>query len=274
MLNNNGSIGVFDSGLGGLTVVRALRKIMPNESIVYLGDTARVPYGNKSAKLVKEYSLQIADFLVKQNAKLIVVACNTASALALEVLEKTLKVPVVGVIIPGAETAESETTSGAVGVLGTLATIGSKAYENALKEKNKNLVVTSQACPLLVPIAEEGWLEGKITEDIIRVYLEPVIKAGVDTIILGCTHYPILKNAIQAVVEESVVLVDSADAAAKTVKTTLIEKDISADAGSIGNLDIFVTDLPSRFEAVAQRFLGEQLPPVKTVHLPEEKSEI
>lgn len=263
-----GSIGVFDSGLGGLTVVRSLRKALPGESIIYLGDTARVPYGNKSPQLVTEYSVQIAEFLVQKNAKLIVVACNTASAVALPELQKRFNVPVIGVIEPGAEAAVNATRSGRVGVLGTLATVGSGAYEKALMSLGGISKVVGQACPLLVPLAEEGWLDGNVTEEVIKVYLEPVINSNVDTIILGCTHYPILKKAIQKVLDSPVRLVDSADTVAAAVKNIIKEKGLSSKEGSQGNLDLYVTDLPARFEAVASRFLGEKVPSVKTVHLP------
>ena len=263
-----GSIGVFDSGLGGLTVVRALRRALPEESIIYLGDTARVPYGNKSPSLVTEYSIQIAEFLVKKNAKLIVVACNTASAVALPELQKKFNVPVVGVIEPGAEAAVNVTRSGLVGVLGTLATVGSGAYEKALKAAGNITEVVSQACPLLVPLAEEGWLDGKVTEEVIKVYLEPVVNSNVDTIILGCTHYPILKKTIQKVLHSPVQLVDSADTVAEAVKKIIKHNGLANNESQSGSLDLFVTDLPARFEAVASRFLGETVPSVKTVHLP------
>lgn len=272
MPKNSGTIGVFDSGLGGLTVVRALRRELPKESITYVGDTARVPYGNKSATLVTEYSMEIAEFLVKQDAKLIVVACNTASAVALEPLQKFLNVPVIGVIEPGAEAASRTTISGKVGVLGTLATVGSKAYDKALEVKGGVKKVTSQACPLLVPLAEEGWLDGNIAEEIISIYLEPVLKANVDTIILGCTHYPILKHTIMKVAP-GVSLVDSADTVATAVKDILQAKGTGSVKTEKGILNIYVTDLPARFEAVARRFLGEAVPEVKTIHLPVESQD-
>lgn len=190
-------MGVFDSGLGGLTVVHALQAVLPKEDVVYLGDTARVPYGNKSARLVKEYSLQIADFLVEQGAKIIVIACNTASAVALEGLQKHVDVPVLGVIEPGARAALTATRNKHIGVIGTIATIDSGSYETALMTLDATLTVSGQACPLFVPLVEEGWLDGKITEQVVEHYLTPVNRASTDTLILGCTHYPLLKKVIQ-----------------------------------------------------------------------------
>lgn len=273
MAGNNGSIGVFDSGLGGLTVVKALRRKLPDESIVYVGDTARVPYGNKSAALVTEYSREIAEFLVKQNAKMIVVACNTASAVALPALKDAFSVPVTGVIEPGAEAASMATVNGRIGVLGTIATVSSGAYADAISRKTNGIHVVNQACPLLVPLAEEGWIDGPVTEDIIHVYLDPVIKENVDTMILGCTHYPILKDAIQKITGETVNLVDSADTVAAAVDRLLQDHSLVSDRNTPGNLKLFVTDMPARFEAVAQRFLGEPLPEVKTIHLPWDSAE-
>src|SRR5256714_10920876 len=203
-------IGVFDSGIGGLTVVSALRALLPNESIFYLGDTARVPYGGKSAATVQRYSLEIADMLLRENAKTVVVACNTASALALPRLEETLPVTVTGVIFPGAGAAIEKTRTGHIGVIGTRATIASGAYERALRSLNFEVRVTARACPLLVPLIEEGWLESPITDEIILQYLDPLMGDGVDTLVLGCTHYPLLRNAIARVAGDKIALVDSA----------------------------------------------------------------
>src|SRR4051812_9948964 len=193
-------IGVFDSGIGGLTVVSALRSLLPNESIFYLGDTARVPYGGKSAATVQRYSLEIASMLLGENAKTVVVACNTASALALPRLEETLPVTVTGVILPGARAAIAQTRSGHIGVIGTRATITSGAYERALRSLDPKIHVTARACPLLAPLIEEGWLESSITDEIIMQYLTPLLDDGVDTLVLGCTHYPLLRKAIARLV--------------------------------------------------------------------------
>ncbi|MGH8163944.1 MAG: glutamate racemase, partial [Rhodanobacteraceae bacterium] len=190
------AIGVFDSGIGGLTVVSALRALLPNESIYYLGDTARVPYGGKSAATVERYSLEITEMLLEENCKTIVIACNTSSALALPRLEERSPVPVTGVIRPGAEAAVAATRSGHIGVIGTRATIQSGAYERAIEAIDPALRVTARACPLFVPLIEEGWLESGVTDAVVRQYLAPMIDEGVDTLVLGCTHYPLLRPAI------------------------------------------------------------------------------
>src|SRR5690349_3608109 len=210
-------IGVFDSGIGGLTVVRALRELLPNESIYYLGDTARVPYGGKSAATVQRYSLEIAELLLEENCKTIVVACNTASALALPELQATMSIPVTGVIQPGAQAAVAATRNGHIGVIGTRATIKSKAYERAIQSLDEAVQVTVRACPLFVPLIEEGWLEGEITDRIVRQYLTPLLEEGVDAVVLGCTHYPLLRGAIERFLGDKVQLVDSAQNCAAAV---------------------------------------------------------
>src|SRR5213080_3562185 len=184
-------IGVFDSGIGGLTVVKALRDLLPNEKIFYLGDTARVPYGGKSANTVERYSLEMTNMLVDEDVKAIVIACNSASAVALPKLEKTLSVPVVGVIKPGAQAAISATRNRHIGIIGTRATIKSGAYEKALRELDNNVRVSSRACPLLVPLIEEGLLNDEVTDRMIVRYLQPLIANDIDTLVLGCTHYPL-----------------------------------------------------------------------------------
>lgn len=259
-------IGVFDSGLGGLTVVRALRRLCPRESLIYFGDTARVPYGTKSSRTVTHFSRQIVEFLLERRVKMVVVACNTASALALEDLKARTPVPTLGVILPGAQTAVRLTRSGHVGVVGTTATIRSEAYPRALKSINGDLTVTSVACPLFVPLAEEGWTEGAVARMISREYLEPFRHNAVDTVILGCTHYPLLKKTIQASLPKSVRLVDSADAVSKAVLEHLRRTDALASEGE-GRLECFVTDLPQKFEELGERFLGTSLPEVTLVRL-------
>src|SRR5450432_3478873 len=214
-------IGVFDSGVGGLTVVRALHELLPNETIFYLGDTARVPYGGKSAATVERYSLEIAEILLEENCKTIVVACNTASALALSKLEETSPVPVTGVIRPGAAAAVEATRNGHIGVICTRATIKSGAYERALCSLNSDVQISARACPLFVPLIEEGWLESEITDRVIAHYLEPLVGQGIDTLILGCTHYPLLREAIGRFLSSSVKLVDSAQNCARAVMELL-----------------------------------------------------
>ena len=248
-------IGVFDSGIGGLTVVAALRALLPNESIFYLGDTARVPYGGKSAATVQRYSLEIADMLLGENAKTVVVACNTASALALPRLEETLPVTVTGVIFPGARAAIEKTRTGHIGVIGTRATIASGAYERALRSLNADICVTARACPLLVPLIEEGWLESPITDEIILQYLAPLMSDGVDTLVLGCTHYPLLRNAIARLVGDKIALVDSAQNCALAVRDLLQRENLCAPATDRGRLQVALTDPPDAFLRVAREAL-------------------
>lgn len=266
-MNNRNPIGVFDSGLGGLTVVKALRKVLPNESMVYFGDTARVPYGNKSPELIKEYSLQITDFLLKHNTKIIVVACNTATALALDTIQNKLNIPIIGVIKPGVESALKLTQNNHIGVIGTISTINSGVYATELKIKNHSVKVTSTPCPLFVPLAEEGWLNESATKLIAQKYLESVNEANIDTLILGCTHYPLLTEVIQDVISTEIKLVDSAQAIASDTVELLMNDGLLNDQKNKGVLKLFVSDLPARFEIVASRFLGEKVSNVEKIQL-------
>jgi glutamate racemase len=248
-------IGVFDSGIGGLTVVKALRDLLPNEKIVYLGDTARVPYGSKSASTVERYSVEMAKMLIEQDAKIIVVACNSASSVALPKLEKTLPVTVMGVIRPGAQAAITATRNGHVGVIGTRATIRSGAYEKALRALDDDVRVTSRACPLLVPLIEEGWLDDELTDHVIARYLEPLMLEGIDTLVLGCTHYPLLLPAIERALGSGVKLVDSAQNCAVAVQEFLDRQQLRAPAGAVGSLGVALTDSPDNFLRVAKEAL-------------------
>ena len=248
-------IGVFDSGIGGLTVVSALRRLLPRESIYYLGDTARVPYGGKSASTVQRYSLEIAALLLGENAKTIVVACNTASAVALPALIEGLPVPVTGVIAPGAAAATVATRNGHIGVIGTRATIKSGAYERALRALNPEIRVTARACPLLVPLIEEGWLESEITDDVLMHYLQPLLDDGIDTLVLGCTHYPLLRAAIGRLLGDAVTLVDSAENCAVAMRVLLAKENLEAPPSHIGTLQVALTDPPDNFLSVAHHAL-------------------
>ncbi|MGI8821609.1 MAG: glutamate racemase [Chthoniobacterales bacterium] len=254
-------IGVFDSGIGGLTVVSALRRLLPNESIYYLGDTARVPYGGKSASTVQRYSREIAALLLGENAKTIVVACNTASALALPALEETLPVSVTGVIRPGAAAAIAATRNGHIGVIGTRATIKSGAYEAALRGLHSGVQVTARASPLLVPLIEEGWLETEVTDKVLMQYLEPLLDAGVDTLVLGCTHYPLLRPAMNRLLGSGITLVDSAENCAAAVGALLATAGLQAGPGTTGALQVALTDPPDAFlqtaDAALQLEVGE-----------------
>jgi glutamate racemase len=248
-------IGVFDSGIGGLTVVSALRALLPNESIFYLGDTARVPYGGKSPSTVQRYSLEIAAMLLEENAKTVVVACNTASAVALSELTESLPITVTGVILPGAQAAIAATHTGHIGVIGTRATINSGAYERALRSLDPNIRVTARACPLLVPLIEEGWLQSAITDKIIMQYIGPLVKAGIDTLVLGCTHYPLLRDAMARLLGDSITLVDSAQNCANTVRDLLICENLRAPETNAGSLQVALTDPPDSFLRVAREAL-------------------
>ncbi len=248
-------IGVFDSGIGGLTVVRALRELLPNETIFYLGDTARVPYGGKSAATVERYSLEITDMLLGENCKTVVVACNTASALALPRLESTTPVPITGVIRPGAQAAVAATRNGHIGVIGTRATIKSGAYDRALLALDPAVRVSARPCPLFVPLIEEGWLESEITDGVVRQYLTPLVEDGIDTLVLGCTHYPLLRAAIGRFLGESVRLVDSAQNCARAVAQLLQDEGLQAEPGADGHLAVALTDPPDAFLDVALKAL-------------------
>jgi glutamate racemase len=257
-------IGVFDSGIGGLTVVRALRDLLPQEDIFYLGDTARLPYGGKSKSTIERYSIEISGLLLAENAKMIVVACNTASSLAVSKLQEILKVPVVGVIAPGARAAVKETRNGHVGVIGTRSTIKSEAYERAIQALNPAVRVTSQACPLLVPLVEEAWLEDEITREVLHRYLDPVVGAGIDTLVLGCTHYPLLAPLIQEVCGAAVRLVDSAKNCAVAVKQTLLECGLENGTMGSSQLNVALTDSSNAFLATARQALRLEINSVET----------
>jgi glutamate racemase len=249
-------IGVFDSGIGGLTVVSALRRLLPSEDIFYLGDTARVPYGGKSAATIERYSFELTGLLLAEHAKVIVVACNTASALAVPRLQDALKVPVIGVIAPGAEAAVQATQSGRVGVIGTRATIASGAYERALHKLAPRLQVTARACPLLVPLIEEGLLDDALTDQHIVRYLEPLLAARIDTLILGCTHYPLLHRAISRLAGPGIRLVDAADNCAMATRDLLRGAGLAAPGERTGTLQVALTDSSDGFLRVAEHALG------------------
>ena len=253
-MNRESPIGVFDSGVGGLTVLRALHDRLPNERTVYLGDTARVPYGTKSPAVVERYALANARFLEAQGVKLLVVACNTASAESMPALAAALSIPSLGVIVPGARAAAAR-TKGRVLILGTPGTIASGAYQRALAAHAPGLEVVARACPLFVPLAEEGWTDGDVPRLVAERYLAD-LRGRVDTAVLGCTHYPLLAGASASVLGPDVALVDSAGAAAAAVASLLSERDLARTETSPPDRRYFVTDVPAAFERVAARFLG------------------
>jgi len=252
-------IGVFDSGIGGLTVAAALRRLLPEERIFYIGDTARVPYGGKSAQTIERYSFEISNMLLKEGAKIIVVACNTASALAVPALQKALEIPVIGVIVPGAAAAVAATRNGRVGVIGTRATVGSQAYERAIHAIDPKVEVVAQACPLLVPLIEEGWLDDPATAQIIRRYLQPILSQNIDTLVLGCTHYPLLRRALENEVGSEITLVDSAENCAVEVRSILAAHGLRVPKTETGGLQVALTDPPVGFLKVAEASLRLQV---------------
>jgi glutamate racemase len=260
----NRPIGIFDSGVGGLTVFAEIRKRLPCESLIYFGDTARLPYGNKSAETVIRYSLENASFLADRGVKAIVVACNTASALALPALSSKFDLPVIGVVAPGARAAIKATKNRKIGVIGTQATISSGAYGRALREMDSEVKVVSQACPLFVPLVEEGWIDNEVARAAARRYLSGIKEEGIDVLILGCTHYPLLKPLIREVVGSGIELVDSAEAAADSLGSMLEKNDLERKSGESRH-QIYVTDLPARFESIARRFLGDDAPQIRHV---------
>ncbi len=240
---------------------------LPHETTVYLGDTARVPYGTKSADVVTKYSLKNAEFLLARDIKLLVVACNTASAFALSALQKALPIPVVGVIAPMAKAAAAATRSGHVGVIGTPGTIKSQAYQRALAEVRPDIRVTARACPLFVPLAEEGWTTGEIPKLVAAEYLRGFGGSDLDTLVLGCTHYPLLREVISGVVGERVRLIDSAEATAEEVARVLAAAGLQANVASDAEHQYFVTDVPDRFVEVGARFLGRPIPSAEQIDL-------
>lgn len=259
-------IGVFDSGLGGLTVVRELSRRLPHEDIIYVGDTARVPYGTKSPDTIRRYALQIAFTLLQRKVKLIVVACNTASALALKSL-RSLPIPVVGVIAPGARAAVEAGRGRRIGVIGTKATVASGAYEAAIHALDPRASVWQQACPLFVPLVEEGWTDTAVTRSIARTYLTPLLKRRVEALVLGCTHYPLLKKTLAAVAGPRVALIDSAEETAKDVEAALSRRGLLSASTRRGRMVSLVTDHPEAFSRLGARFLGRATPAARRLML-------
>jgi glutamate racemase len=258
MPNKESSIGVFDSGIGGLTVLQKIIESLPKENTVYLGDTARAPYGTKSVETVLRYSFENTEFLLQKGVKAVVVACNTSTAIALTQLKNSFSIPVIGVIDPGVRSAIKSTRNKKVGVIGTEATIQSGAYTRALKEADGAVEVYSRACPLFVPLVEEGWIDNDVMEMTVKAYLGSLKQSGIDTLILGCTHYPLLKKAIRNFIGTGVRLVDSAEETAREVEATL-KKAVLTRRNGKGIHSFFVTDAPDRFIKVGRRFLGEKV---------------
>ena len=254
-----GAIGVFDSGIGGLTVLKEIMELLPGEDTIYLGDTARVPYGNKSKETVERYSLEIASFLLDMGIKVLVVACNTASALALDLLKEKMPIPVIGVVEPGAKAAVEKTRSGVVGVIGTKATIKSRAYQRAIALLDGKVKVIARPCPLFVPLVEEGWVDNPVARMTAQLYLGDLKRTDMDVLVLGCTHYPLLKGVIQEVLGGGVRLVDSAEATARGLKSLLAERGLMERRGRRGRARFLLTDVSPHFVRTGGAFLKRRL---------------
>ncbi len=263
----NSPIGIFDSGLGGLTVLREIAEALPHEDLIYVGDTARVPYGVKSPETVTRYSREICDFLVQLKVKAIVVACNTASALALPQLQGKYLIPLLGVLEPGAEAALRVSRNHSIGVIGTAGTIKSESYTKAIRQRLPAAKVMGRACPLFVPLVEEGWIHHEVTRKVSEIYLEDFKKNSIDTLILGCTHYPLLKEMIQEVLGRRVTLVDSALETAKALHFHLKSRGLLNPQSRSGSQRFFTTDAPEKLTQLAARFLGHELPEVQLTDL-------
>jgi glutamate racemase len=256
------SIGVFDSGVGGLTVFREIARALPGEPLIYLGDSARVPYGTKSPSTIVRYALEAARYLMSRDVKMLVVACNTATAAALPALQEQLPIPVIGVVEPGARAAVA-VTSGVVGVIATEGTVRSKAYTKAIHALDPDIDVIEAAAPLFVPLAEEGWANTHVAREVAEIYLEPLIDAGIDTLVLGCTHYPILRGTIEQIVGSAVNIVDSAETTARTVKEALGSSSTLTDP----HRQFLVTDAEERFRRIAGEFLEQEIEHLELVSL-------
>lgn len=257
---NNNAIGVFDSGLGGLSAVKEMLKAMPNENIIYFGDTSRVPYGNRSKDTIRRYAIQDANFLLTHNVKMVVAACGTVSSVAPD-LEDILKVPYTGVVLPTCYTALRETKNGKIGVIGTSATINSHSYKTRIQQKNPDIEVFEQDCPLFVPLVENGFIDRNdmVVKLIVERYMKGLKDAGVDTVILGCTHYPILKDAISDFMGENVTLIDSGKETALYTKKVLLENNLVNTDSCEKSAQFFVSDTPDNFERIASLFLSKDM---------------
>ena len=262
-------IGIFDSGIGGLTVVKRLAATLPNENIIYFGDTARVPYGSKSNSTVIEYSIQNTKFLLSKNVKAVIVACNTASSMAIPELKNQFKIPIIGMIEPEARMALRKTRNKKIGVIGTRATTGNLAYSSEIKMIDSTTNVTEKPCPLFVPLAEEGWTDHKATYEIAEEYLKELRDIGIDTLVLGCTHYPILTNVIQKVIGHKVSLIDSGVASAEIIKVELRKLDLLTSSTKTGWQEFYVSDIQVKFKEIAELFLGKEIEHVHKVDLEE-----
>ncbi|MBN2542905.1 glutamate racemase [bacterium] len=267
MKDENLPIGVFDSGVGGLTVVKEIYRKLPNEIIIYLGDTARYPYGPRSPEIIRKFATQLTNYLLKQKVKIIIIACNTASAVAVDSLNGGCGIPLIDVIKPGASAAVSSTKNGKIGIIGTTATVNSKAYENAIIKLNPQIQTYSRACPLFVPLAEEGWTTGNVVSLVAEEYLQVFKNTNIDTLILGCTHYPLLRGIIQETVGGEVKLIDSATATVDRLVEYLHRNGLQRSSNEPGRDFFYVTDAPQRFAEVGSSFLERRIEEVQKIEL-------
>ena len=267
MIENTQPIGVFDSGIGGLTVLKEILSELPLERTVYLGDTARVPYGIRSSETVTRYSFENTRFLSSRGIKMLVVACNTVSAVSLDAIKKSLDIPVIGVIEPGAKAAVNATKNKRVGVIGTSATIRSSSYTKAIQAADPSVEVFALPCPLFVPLVEEGWTDGPIVEMTAERYLRAIREKEVDTLVLGCTHYPLLKNVLSMVMGRGVGLIDSAIETAGEIKKTLGGMSLLNTSAGSASREFYVTDSPDKFIEIGERFLGRKIDFIKKIEL-------
>lgn len=265
---DNRPIGVFDSGLGGLTVLKEIIKVLPNENIVYFGDTARVPYGPRSKETIMKYTFQAINFLISKNVKAIVIACNTATARSLEEAQKIYDLPIIGVIEAGARTAAYSTKNNIVGVIGTDGTVSSKSYNVEIERINKDIKIVSKACPLFVPIIEEGWANTEVARLTVKEYLQELLDEGIDSLVLGCTHYPILKRTIGEFVGENIKLVNPAKETAKDLSDILQEKSIlRTEKLHPATYEYYVSDIPEKFVSIGQQFLKRDMDDVEKIEI-------
>lgn len=265
-MSSEAPIGVFDSGVGGLTVAREIMRQIPNESIIYFGDTARVPYGSKSKETVITYSRQIVEFLMTKQVKAVVIACNTASAFALETIQKEIDIPVIGVVKPGAKVAAETTKNHRIGVIGTEGTINSGIYNEFLSRTNPNVEVFGKACPLFVPLVEEGWIEDTITNEVAERYLSDLKKYDIDTLVLGCTHFPLLRHTVQKIMGDQVALVNPAYETAISLKNVLDQHNLRSEATE-ANHKFFVSDGAEKFKAFANTILPCEVEETKDINI-------
>ncbi|MGL5329740.1 MAG: glutamate racemase [Peptostreptococcaceae bacterium] len=265
---DNRPIGVFDSGLGGLTVLKEIIKVLPNENIVYFGDTARVPYGPRSKDAIMKYTFQAINFLISKNVKSIVIACNTATARCLKEAKEKYELPIIGVIEAGARTAAYSTKNNVVGIIGTDGTVSSKSYNTEIEQINKNIKLVSKACPLFVPLIEEGWANTEVAHLVAKEYLQELLDEGVDSIVLGCTHYPILKRTIGEFVGEEIKLVDPAKETAKDLSDILKQENILRDDNeNPPTYEYYVSDIPERFVNIGEQFLKRDMDDVQKIEI-------